>query len=609
MTSMQAIAASLRLLSRRDRRLLRLAVAIQMATSLLDLIGVVLLGVVGFLAASAVAGQPSSNRVVRFLSRLDFPISNTAHAVFLAGGAAALLIAKNLANPLLMARIQHFLARREALVSARLTSEALSRPLSFLQKRSSQATAIALVEGTNSAVQVVLGQAVVAASEAVLMILLVAVLVLANPAVAVGVIAFFTLVELGLHWARGNRVTQLGAQRRRATVASLTAVQEAIGTYREITVANRRMLFVNRIEELRIQAAEANAGLQVISMLPKYVSEGALILGAFTLGGVLFTTQPVAVAAGTFALVLATATRMMPSLLRFQAATLSIARAGASAVPTYQLAKELGHDPDRATDMAWPTVPPIRDFAAHIELRDVTFTYPGASAPAVNEISLVVRAGTTVALVGRSGAGKSTLADLILGVAQPDSGIVAVGGVAPADAVDRWPGGIAYVPQDVMLVEGSIRANVALGLPRDIVDDESVWEAVYGAHLEDHLRDQPLGLDTEVGERGLRLSGGQRQRLGIARALYSRPRLLVLDEATSALDAETERAVTDMLNSLHGDVTTMVIAHRLSTIRHADMVVYLDKGRVLARGTFEEVCDLVPALQRQAELMGLRPES
>lgn len=609
MTSMRAVAASLRLLSRRDRRLLRLAVAVQMATSLLDLVGVALVGVIGFLAISSVAGQPAPGRLVRLLSRLDFQMSHSALVAALAGAAAALLIAKNVANPILMARIQRFLARREALVSASLASEVLSRPLSFLQKRSSQETAIALLEGTNWAVQVVLGQAVVAASETALLILFVAVLLLVNPAVAVGVIAFFALVGFGLYRARGHRATLLGARRRTAAVASLTAVQEAIGTYREITVANRRMLFVNRIEDLRVQAAEANAGLQLVSMLPKYVSEAALVLGAFTLGGVLFTTQPVAVAAGTFALVLAVATRVMPSLLRFQAATLSIASAGASALPTYRLAEELGHDPDSAAAAARPPIPPIRHFAAHVEVQNVTFAYPGASAPAVADISVAVRAGTTVALVGRSGAGKSTLTDLILGVAQPDAGTVTIGGTTPGDAVQRWPGGIAYVPQDVMLIAGSVRTNVALGLPREVVDDQSVWDALRRAHLEDDVRAQAPGLDTEVGERGLRLSGGQRQRLGIARALYTRPQLLVLDEATSALDAETEQAVTDMLADLHGTVTTLIVAHRLSTIRYADVVVYLDQGRVLAHGTFDEVCDRVPALQRQAALLGLRSDS
>jgi ABC-type multidrug transport system fused ATPase/permease subunit len=225
----------------------------------------------------------------------------------------------------------------------------------------------------------------------------------------------------------------------------------------------------------------------------------------------------------------------------------------------------------------------------------------------VRGISIAVIPGQSVALVGRSGAGKSTVADVILGVLQPDAGQVTVGGLPPGEAVRRWPGGIAYVPQDVMLVDDSVRANVALGLPRDAVDDDRVWEALRRARLIDYVLEQTEGLDTQIGERGLRISGGQRQRLGIARALYTRPRLIVLDEATSALDAETEQAITKTLEELEEDVTTVIIAHRLSTVRHADLVVYLEEGRALARGTFDQVCDDVPALARQAELMGLQP--
>jgi ABC-type multidrug transport system fused ATPase/permease subunit len=184
--------------------------------------------------------------------------------------------------------------------------------------------------------------------------------------------------------------------------------------------------------------------------------------------------------------------------------------------------------------------------------------------------------------------------------------MVTVSGISPGEAVQRWPGSVAYVPQDVTLTNETVRANVALGLPRELTDDQQVWEALRRANLEDYLRAQPEGLDAEIGERGLRLSGGQRQRLGIARALFTRPQLLVLDEATSALDAETEQSITHMLESLDEDVTTVIIAHRLSTIRNSDQVVYLDKGVAVAKGSFTEVCDRVPALQTQAELMGLQ---
>jgi ABC-type multidrug transport system fused ATPase/permease subunit len=188
---------------------------------------------------------------------------------------------------------------------------------------------------------------------------------------------------------------------------------------------------------------------------------------------------------------------------------------------------------------------------------------------------------------------------------EPQSGTVTISGVSPREAINRWPGAIAYVPQAVALVEGTVRENVALGLPRDLIDDELVWDALNRAHLADFLSESREGLDTKIGERGFRLSGGQRQRLGIARALYTRPRLLVLDEATSALDAETEQSIVQTLDELEGQVTTITVAHRLATVRRADQMLYLEGGRITARGTFDEVRAQVADFDRQAALLGL----
>jgi ABC-type multidrug transport system fused ATPase/permease subunit len=328
-----------------------------------------------------------------------------------------------------------------------------------------------------------------------------------------------------------------------------------------------------------------------------------------TLAAALFTTQPLDIAAGTFAVFLVAATRVVPALLRIQSAALSIRAAAGPAEPTFLLAEDLRHPMNsqevQKKDHHGASTTDSQGFVPSIALRDVRFAYSADDESALRDVTLTVSAGYTVALVGPSGAGKSTLADVILGVLRPDSGEVLVGGIPPGDTVSRWPGAIAYVPQTVMMVEASVRANVALGLPARLIDDESVWEALSRAQLAEFVRTKPDGLDTHIGERGLRLSGGQRQRLGIARALFTRPRLLVLDEATSALDAETEQAITAILDDLDSDVTVVIIAHRLSTIRHADLVLYMADGGVVAAGTFTEVCARVPALHRQAGLMGL----
>ena len=609
MTMTAVVRASLRLLGRRDRRLLALAAAIQMATSLLDLVGVVLLGMVGSLAVSASSGQPPPAPITKALSHLGLTgLSTSVLIAGLSGAAAVLLLTKSVLSPLLITRSMRFLARREATVSAGLAASLFSQPLTFIQQRSSQQTAFALFRGVNAATTQVLGQSVIAAAESALLAVLLAVLFAVNPLAAV---AFFGLLSVGMQRMLGHRAAAFRARSRKADIASLVTVQEAVGAYREITVADRRALYVDQIGRLRARSAEAATSSQIVAMMPKYLVEAALILGAAALAAVLFTSQPIGVAAGTFAIFLAAATRIMPALLRLQSAALAMRGAAGEAAPTFALADALGYSgvethresPRGSTYAPQPDGYP--DFAPTISLRDVTFTYPSSEGPALGGVSVDISAGHSLALVGPSGAGKSTLADVILGVLTPQEGNVTVGGLPPGEAVRRWPGGIGYVPQDVTLSNDSLRANVALGIPGEFVDEDAVWDALRMAHLDDFVRALPEGLDTQIGERGLRLSGGQRQRLGIARALFSRPRLLVLDEATSALDAETERAITAMLDELGDTVTTVVVAHRLSTVRHCDLVAYLEDGRILAAGTFTDVRALVPALERQATLMGL----
>ena len=612
MTVRRAIRSSLGLLTKRDRRLLGISIIIQMSMSLLDLVGVLLIGLVGALAVTTVQSQPPPAAVVQIADFFGLEdLSDQALVSVLAGTAAVVLLTKSTLSSFLTRRVLVFLANRQALVSARLSKELLSRPLTFVQKRSSQETAYALISGAGAATSQILGQLVIAATELALLLVLAGALLFFSPFVALGSIVFFALVAIVLQRAMGGWASRVGAVAARADIASLNAVQEAISAYREITVSNRRPLYVERIQDLRWQAARVTADGQFIGMFPKYMFEAALVLGGFALAGYLFATQDSVEAVGTLALFLAAGTRVMPSLLRLQGAALSLRAAAGAAEPTFELADELANPLDTPAAPADPLRIKARirvgnpSFSPTIHMDSIAVRYPGAVSLALDDVSLDVSAGSSLALVGRSGAGKSTLADVLLGLLQPDSGVALLGGLPPTQSVAEWPGGVAYVPQDVILANGTIRSNVALGLPDDAVDDDLVWEALERAHFADFLRDQRDGLRTEIGERGVRLSGGQRQRLGIARALYTRPRLLVLDEATSALDAETELAITRTIDELEGDVTTVIIAHRLSTVRTVDTVVYLEDGKIRAQGTFDQLMKSVPAFNQQARLMGL----
>jgi ATP-binding cassette subfamily C protein len=228
-------------------------------------------------------------------------------------------------------------------------------------------------------------------------------------------------------------------------------------------------------------------------------------------------------------------------------------------------------------------------FNNNITFEAIGYTYPGTQSPVVQNISFEINKGECVALAGESGSGKTTLANIVLGLLEPTMGSVMVDGHDIHQNSTAWQRQIGYVPQSVYLCDGTIRANVAFGIAADAIDDERVWSALTKSMLAEHVRQLPQQLEAMVGERGIALSGGQRQRLGIARALYRNPAVLVLDEATSALDGKTEVEIGETVAKLRGEVTAIVIAHRPSTIRQSDRVIYLRHGRVQAHGTFKEL--------------------
>ena len=244
-------------------------------------------------------------------------------------------------------------------------------------------------------------------------------------------------------------------------------------------------------------------------------------------------------------------------------------------------------------------------FESNIILKDVSLNYQNNQNLALDNISIIINSGDSIAIVGKSGAGKTSLIDVLLGVIEPQYGTVKISGVNPKDAINNWPGGISYLPQNPQIFNGTIRENVCSGYETSQISDEVIWRALRVAQLEKLVLSLKDNLDTYIGDQGNKLSGGERQRLGIARAIITKPKLLVMDEATSSLDSQTEQEITKALAELKKETTIILIAHRLSSTRSMDKIIYLEAGKVVTMGTFNEVRERVPDFDKQSQLMGL----
>jgi len=414
----------------------------------------------------------------------------------------------------------------------------------------------------------------------------------------------FGILGFTIYKLMNVRARNLGIQNSVLSVKSSQKISEVLEAYRENFVRNRRYYYSQEIANYRSEIANSLAEMQFMPYISKYVMEATVVLGGLLICGFQFLLQDAKHAVATLAVFLAAGTRIAPAVLRIQTGAIQIRMNLGAAKPTLDLIEELQFF--QPVEQSQDRVDIVHQgFQADVVVEGISLRYSKAEEFALNNVSLRILPGSVVAIVGPSGAGKTSLVDVLLGVISPDSGEVTISGIVSMQAIKKWSGAIAYVPQNIIIAEGTFRENVGLGFPISEMSDELVWAALEVAQLDEYVRSLPHGLDTYIEEKGTNLSGGQRQRLGIARAMFTKPKLLVLDEATSSLDGQTEVYISDSIRKLRGDVTVITIAHRLSTVRDSDEVFYLQKGKVLSRGTFDEVRKEVPDFDEQAKLMGL----
>jgi ATP-binding cassette, subfamily B, bacterial PglK len=595
----------MQILSANDKRKIILVVLLQIFLGFLDLFGVAIIGLLGALSVSNLLSSNNDSRLM-FILRLTGLEDKTLQQQTLVLGlfAVSLLLIRTLLSVVVTKYILVFFSKRGAVVSTSLISRLLNQSHLVLKKRTSQETLYAVTSGVDQLSMYVLGTAVVVVSDISLLLIIISGLFFFNPLTGLVLLIIFTSLALLLYYLMQERAGELGAQRANLNIQGNSKILEALSTYRELLVRNRRNFYAKEIGKSRFALSRVTADSAFMPFVSKYVIESAIVITAALISFIQFALQDASNAVASLAIFLAAGSRIAPSILRVQQGALQIKSSLAQSLPTLDLIEEIG------LTSGTPAIEEKNDFkhlgfASNLQIKNMSFTYPDNNEPTLKVVNQKIESGSFVAFVGPSGGGKSSLIDLMLGVLNPDEGEILLSGLKPLDAISSWPGAISYVPQDVVIINGSIKDNIIAGYPNSEVSEERICNALRISNLTDYVASLPLGLDSSVGEYGQLLSGGQRQRLGIARAMYSNPKLLVLDEATSALDGVTESQISDELVKLKGAVTLVLVAHRLSTIEKADLIFYISEGRVVASGTFEEVKSQIPDFKKQAALMGL----
>ena len=597
---------SVSLLTPRERFLYSLTVVLRIAMNGLDLISVAATGLLGAIVAAGISGG-SSFLILGF----EVPSPTASNVILLIGVIAAMNVVRGGLGILLARFTTTVLATIEIKNSIKVARYLFSGSLGRLKENSRSRIAFIINTSVNAAFSRVLGAITSIGIEGSLLISIVAVFFVVDPFATVGVLLYFGLVILVLQLTTEKRYIRAGRDIQESTITSETAVLEMVDAFREIAVLSKQDHFLNRFGEGKKLSVRTGLTLQLLKELPRWIVESGLIIGIFLF--VLWQLSRGTLSEGLIAvgIFMAGSFRIMGAILPLQHKWNDLLVSQMWVKRAQEILLQVKDDPElldtnpfskatAATEMA-----PVRPVGAGLAvmMEGVTYTHVGQKDSTIKSVSIEIPGGSYAAVVGPSGAGKTTLVDLILGLYDPDSGLIQLDGVDPRLVREQTPGLISYVPQRPGLVSGAVAENIALGVAKDQIDAERVREALRDAELLQYVESLPEGIWTNIGEHADSLSGGQAQRLGLARALYTKPRLIILDEATSALDAATEASVTSSIHDLGGDSTVIVIAHRLSTIQHADVVHVMEDGRVVASGTFKQVRQAVPMIGEYVQLM------
>lgn len=590
------------ILPREKKRYLSL-IAVRALANILDVAGLFLIGVL----ATSIASFSSSSGSEEPLVLWGLSVQTSEGLVVLLACAASLFVMKSLLSSVLLRQTQLFLAGVEARIAIRIANLLFSGTLQDLKKVSRGDIQWSVQTSPRQAISGLLNSVAIVLNEALLLGLIVSLFLFVDFWTTIYMVGYFCLFLLVSQLVVSRKVIELGERMAETSVSVTNKLDAIVGSFREAFVIGSIPSMLAEVAERRRLQAEATSLQLFYLSFPRYLLEAALMVGVFLLVAGKFMLGDFETGLVTVAVFLTGGLKVMAALMPLQNAINNIRYFAPQASGAIELLKQQAKSPLFLSETPHPSQfkdadPNLPDGPVSVELSRVSFTHKNPDVRIFEGFSLQIRDGAHIGIIGPSGSGKSSLADLILGVNRPDEGLVSVGGLPVEDFVATYPGALSYVPQVPAMVPGTVANNVALGKSGHEIDYDQVESCLAKAGLLGFVDSLPNRVHTELGNHYDALSGGQRQRLGLARALYSSPRLLVLDEATSALDAETEFDVTKSLDSLREKVTLVVIAHRLATVAALDRIVVLENGFVVGDGRFEELKKSIPFVEKYIEL-------
>lgn len=555
--------------------------------SVLDLLGILGIAFVVTSSALFLTGGSDPNRTVTF-SSITLQAVNASSLPLYAGAIFGLFLVKGIISIYLQRSTALFLARIEARSAKQIAHASFSGGLAETRRMSTEEVKYAIQISSPTAFNGVLNYFSILVSEGFLFLIVATALFMFNSLATLFALVYFAAVAALIQVFIGTKLSDAASNLAKQSIRANDLISDLVRVFRELSVLGQKEKYITQIYESRLAAAASTAKQNYISGMPRHIIETSLLVAVGAFIFFIGSQGDIAASAGTIGVFLSGGFRLTAAMLPLQNALLGIKNDAPTARLALSILKEnrAAGTSLNSTDFSGTTAP---SSPYDVVFEDVSFSHGVASTFRISKLNLRIAAGSHTALIGSSGSGKSTIADLVAGIFQADNGTVSVGGINPDVLTRLRSGAIGYVSQSPGLVRGSLLQNIALGCEKQSIDEDRVNEVVEIANLTGVVEKLPDGVNTDLGNHQDLLSGGEIQRLGLARALYPKPGLLILDEATSALDAESEAEINRAIEKLGRTTTVLTIAHRLNTIQNADVVHLIEAGKSIDRGSFQEL--------------------